>query len=104
MATNIGARNNMYATLLTGCFEAAIEYVVLKQQLQVESSVAHGKSTVNQRGRISDHPHYSASLTAGSADIILHLFVKMRKLHDIVKERVVMQRGEYSSSSIHQII
>ncbi|KAF9282708.1 hypothetical protein BGZ68_005817 [Mortierella alpina] len=94
MATNIGARNNMYATLLTGCFEAAIEYVVLKQQLQVESSVAHGKSTVNQRGRISDHPHYSASLTAGSADIILHLFVKMRKLHDIVKERVVMQRGK----------
>ncbi|KAF9987587.1 hypothetical protein BGZ75_000366 [Mortierella antarctica] len=94
MATNIGARNNMYATLLTGCYEAAIEYVVLKQQLQVESSVAYGKSPVNQRGRMTDHHHYPASLSAGSADIILHLFGKMRKLHDIVKERVVMQRGK----------
>ncbi|KAF9968188.1 hypothetical protein BGZ70_006011 [Mortierella alpina] len=94
MATNIGARNNMYATLLTGCYEAAIEYVVLKQQLQVESSVAYGKSTVNQRSRIVDHHHHSPSLSSGSADIILHLFGKMRKLHDIVKERVVMQRGK----------
>ncbi|KAF9574437.1 hypothetical protein EC968_006597 [Mortierella alpina] len=94
MATNIGARNNMYATLLTGCYEAAIEYVILKQQLQSESSVAFGKSTVNQRGRGADHHLYPASLSAGSADIILHLFGKMRKLHDIVKERVVMQRGK----------
>ncbi|KAF9961690.1 hypothetical protein BGZ72_002522 [Mortierella alpina] len=94
MATNIGARNNMYATLLTGCYEAAIEYVVLRQQLQVESSVAYGKSTINQRSRASEHHHQPASLSTGSADIILHLFGKMRKLHDIVKERVVMQRGK----------
>ncbi|KAG0200521.1 hypothetical protein BGX28_006426 [Mortierella sp. GBA30] len=94
MATNIGARNNMYATLLTGCYESAIEYVVLKQQLQVESPAVHGKSTLNHRSRMSDYEQHTASLSPGSADLIMHLFGKMCKLHDIVKERLVMQRGK----------
>ncbi|KAF8935766.1 hypothetical protein BGZ58_004819, partial [Dissophora ornata] len=94
MATNIGARNNMYATLLTGCYESAIEYMVLKQQSYVESSVAHGKSVASERRGTSDRDLYSAKMTPGSSELILHLFGKMRKLHDIVKEKVVMPRAK----------
>ncbi|KAG0261101.1 hypothetical protein BG011_001353 [Mortierella polycephala] len=90
MATNIGARNNMYATLLGGCYEAAIEYVVLKQQSVTESSIGHGKSKAHPQS----HHQHSIVLANGSAELILHLFGKMRKLHDIVKEKVVMKRGK----------
>ncbi|KAF9186914.1 hypothetical protein BGZ51_001704 [Haplosporangium sp. Z 767] len=90
MATNIGARNNMYATLLSGCYEAAIEYVVLKQQPVTESSVALGKSKAHPQS----HHQHSVALANGSAELILHLFGKMRKLHDIVKEKVVIKRGK----------
>ncbi|KAG0316095.1 hypothetical protein BGZ99_007051, partial [Dissophora globulifera] len=101
MANNIGARNNMYATLLTGCYESAIEYVVLRQLSQGESSAAsaasaasHGKNVASQRRKTSDHVSSSTKLAEGSSELILQLFGKMRKLHDIVKEKVVTPRAK----------
>ncbi|KAG0002734.1 hypothetical protein BGZ65_002376 [Modicella reniformis] len=94
MGTNIGARNNMYATLLTGCLESAIEYVVLKQQLHTETSVAQGKSVASERQGMSGCTSNVARMSHGSSDLILQLFGKMRKLHDIVKDKIVMPRGK----------
>ncbi|KAF9108452.1 hypothetical protein BGX27_008339 [Mortierella sp. AM989] len=88
MTSNIGARNNMYATLLTGCYESAIEYIILRQQSHAEFSSAHGKSVA------SDYSQHSVRMSEGSSELILHLFGKMRKLHDIVKEKVIMPRGK----------
>ncbi|KAI1319557.1 hypothetical protein EDD11_003827 [Mortierella claussenii] len=93
MATNIGARNNMYATLLNGCYESALEYLILKQPLQTESSVLQGKRAASDRGSPSDHTQREVRMCEGSSEAILQLFGKMRKLHDIVKEKVVMPRG-----------
>ncbi|KAG0365943.1 hypothetical protein BC939DRAFT_506608 [Gamsiella multidivaricata] len=92
MATNIGARNNMYATLLTGCYESAVEYVVLNQQSYSESST--GKSVASDRYRLSDYSLQTAKMSIGSSEVILELFSKMHKLHDIVKEKVVMPRNK----------
>lgn len=93
MATSIGARNNMYATILTGCLESAIEYVILKQKLHAEIATAQGKSVASERQETSDHSTQSARMSQGSSDLILHLFGKMRKLHDIVKEKITLPRG-----------
>ncbi|KAF9422171.1 hypothetical protein BGZ94_008642 [Podila epigama] len=90
MGSNIGMRNNMYASLLIGCFESAIEYVVLTQQTQTAQS-ANGKGTATSHRRC--HSEDGVRLSAGSAELILHLFGKMRKLHDIVREKVVLPRG-----------
>ncbi|KAF9096291.1 hypothetical protein BGX29_008636 [Mortierella sp. GBA35] len=94
MANNIGIRNNMYATLLNGCYEAAIEFVVLRQSSQGEAFASNGKRVAHSRQSSSDLKLQSMTLNDGCADLILHLFGKMRKLHDIVKEKVVMQRGK----------
>ncbi|KAG0242738.1 FANCI solenoid 4-domain-containing protein [Mortierella sp. GBAus27b] len=93
MGTNIGARNNMYATILTGCLESAIEYVVLKQQSHGEVSVVQGKSTA-ERQEASDSSSGTTRMSQGFSELILQLFGKMHKLHDIVKERVAMPRGK----------
>ncbi|KAF8949078.1 hypothetical protein BGZ47_011306 [Haplosporangium gracile] len=94
MTSNIGARNNMYATLLNGCYEAAIEFVVLRQTPQGETSASSGKRIAHNRQNSSDRQFQAMTLNAGCSDLILHLFGKMRKLHDIVKDKVVMQRGK----------
>lgn len=94
MTSNIGARNNMYATLLNGCYEAAIEFVVLRQSSQGEASASNGKRIAHSRQSSSDRQFQSMTLNAGCSDLILQLFGKMRKLHDIVKDKVVMQRGK----------
>lgn len=94
MASNIGARNNMYATLLNGCYEVAIEFVVLRQSSQGENSAANGKRIAHSRQSSSDRQFQSMTLNAGCSELILHLFGKMRKLHDIVRDKVVMQRGK----------
>ncbi|KAF9581425.1 hypothetical protein BGW38_001552, partial [Lunasporangiospora selenospora] len=90
MTTSIGMRNNMYASLLIGCYESSIEYIVLKHQFQNGPS-PHGKGPSYQhRGQGEGQ----ASLPEESADLILHLFGKMRKLHDIVREKAVLARGK----------
>lgn len=94
MASNIGARNNMYATLLNGCYEAAIEFMVLRQSSQGEASASNSKRIAHSRQSSSDRQFQSLTLNAGCSDLILQLFGKMRKLHDIVKDKVVMQRGK----------
>ncbi|KAF9917506.1 hypothetical protein BX616_000765 [Lobosporangium transversale] len=94
MGSNIGARNNMYATLLTGCYESAIEYTVLKQSLSAEASSTHGKSVVRDRDGRLDPQQRSLKLPKGSAEVILVLFGKIHKLFDIVKEKVIMSRGK----------
>ncbi|KAF9130739.1 hypothetical protein BGW39_002740 [Mortierella sp. 14UC] len=94
MASNIGARNNMYATLLNGCYEAAIEFVVLRQSTQGEVFPLNGKRAAHSRESSSDRSSQPMTLNPGCSDLILQMFGKMRKLHDIVKEKVVMQRGK----------
>ncbi|KAG0380276.1 hypothetical protein BGX24_009287 [Mortierella sp. AD032] len=94
MVSNIGARNNMYATLLNGCYEAAIEFVVLRQASQGEVLPSNGKRAAHSRQSSSDRQVQAMTLNPGCSDVILHMFGKMRKLHDIVKEKVVMQRGK----------
>ncbi|KAF9913165.1 hypothetical protein EC991_003625 [Linnemannia zychae] len=94
MASNIGSRNNMYATLLNGCYEAAIEFVVLRQLPQGEMFPSNGKRAAHSRDNSSDRSFQTMALNPGCSDLILHMFGKMRKLHDIVKEKVVMQRGK----------
>ena len=86
MATSIGARNNMYASLLIGCYESTIEYAVLKGQGQ--EFAPHGKTPASQRRHPAD-----TTLSNESLELILNLFGKMRKLHDIVREKVAMPRG-----------
>ncbi|KAF9354159.1 hypothetical protein BGX26_008025 [Mortierella sp. AD094] len=93
MSSNIGARNNMYATLLTGCYESAIEYIILRQQPS-ESSSAHGKGIVSDLRGMTDHNQHFTGMSEGSSELILHLFGKMCKLHEIVKEKVVTPRGK----------
>ncbi|KAF8977816.1 hypothetical protein BGZ46_007093, partial [Entomortierella lignicola] len=93
MSSNIGARNNMYATLLNGCYESAIEYVVLRHQSH-EPSSAHGKGVASELRGVLDHNQHSTRMSEGSSELILHLFGKMRKLHEIVKEKAIMQRGK----------
>ena len=97
MATSIGARNNMYASLLIGCYESAIEYTVLRQQ-SLETA-PHGKAPASQRRHYTD-----VTLSRESSELVLELFGKMRKLHDIVREKVTMPRGEYSATTSLQII
>ncbi|KAK3828684.1 MAG: FANCI solenoid 2-domain-containing protein [Benniella sp.] len=94
MTTSIGARNNMYATILTGCFESAIEYVILKQKLHVDITIAQGKGIASERQETPDHSPQTGRMSQGSSDMILHLFGKMRKLHDIVKEKITLPRGK----------
>ncbi|KAF9433039.1 hypothetical protein BGZ76_009963 [Entomortierella beljakovae] len=94
MATNIGARNNMYATLLNGCYESAIEYIILKHQQHAEQPSIHGKGVASESRILIDHNPSSVTLAEGSSELILQLFGKMRKLHDIVKEKVVLPRGK----------
>ncbi|KAG0346576.1 hypothetical protein BG004_001377, partial [Podila humilis] len=90
MASNIGVRNNMYASLLIGCYESSIEYMVLRQQA-IDSS-SNGKGAVNaHRHQYSDH---GVMLSTETVDIVLHLFTKMRKLHDIVREKAVLPKGK----------
>ncbi|KAF9387950.1 hypothetical protein BGX21_000433 [Mortierella sp. AD011] len=93
MSSNIGARNNMYATLLTGCYESAIEYIVLRHQ-STELSSAHGKGVSSDMRGLADHNQHSTNMSEGSSELILHLFGKMCKLHEIVKEKVVTPRGK----------
>ncbi|KAF9927728.1 hypothetical protein FBU30_002931 [Linnemannia zychae] len=95
MASNIGSRNNMYATLLNGCYEAAIEFVVLRHSSQGDTLASNGKHVAYGQHNPSDHHFHTKTLLGpGCADLILHLFGKMRKLHEIVREKVVMQRGK----------
>jgi hypothetical protein len=85
----------MYATILTGCFESAIEYVILKQKLHVDITIAQGKSVASERQETLDHSPQTGIMSQGSSDMILHLFGKMRKLHDIVKEKITLPRGTH---------
>ncbi|KAG0023662.1 hypothetical protein BGZ81_008041 [Podila clonocystis] len=91
MASNIGVRNNMYASLLIGCFESSIEYLVLRQQTQLDQS-SNGKATMSSHRR--QHSEQGSQLSTESVDLVLHLFTKMRKLHDIVREKAVLPRGK----------
>ncbi|KAG0083941.1 hypothetical protein BGZ92_010329, partial [Podila epicladia] len=91
MASNIGVRNNMYASLLIGCFESSIEYLVLRQQTQLDQS-SNGKATMSSHCR--QHSEQGGQLLTESVDLVLHLFTKMRKLHDIVREKAVLPRGK----------
>ncbi|KAG0022531.1 hypothetical protein BGZ80_000035 [Entomortierella chlamydospora] len=93
MSSNIGARNNMYATLLTGCYESAIEYIVLRHQ-PTELPSAHGKGVPSDMRGLADNNQHSTNMSEGSPELILHLFGKMCKLHEIVKEKVVTPRGK----------
>lgn len=90
MASNIGVRNNMYASLLIGCFESSIEYLVLRQQTQPDQS-SNGKATMSSHLR--QHSEQGGQLSTESVDLVLHLFTKMRKLHDIVREKAILPRG-----------
>lgn len=88
MASNIGVRNNMYASLLIGCLESSIEYLVLRLQTPVHSN---GKATMSSHRR--QNSEQGGQLSAESVELTLHLFTKMRRLHDIVREKAVLPRG-----------
>ncbi|KAG0017878.1 hypothetical protein BGZ82_000628 [Podila clonocystis] len=91
MTSNIGVRNNMYASLLIGCFESSIEYLVLRQHAQLDQS-SNGKATMSSHRR--QHSEQGSQPSTDSVDLVLHLFTKMRKLHDIVREKAVLPRGK----------
>ncbi|KAG0230580.1 hypothetical protein BGW42_000884 [Actinomortierella wolfii] len=99
MNTNLGIRNNMFASLVIGCLESAIEYVVLRRNSSKNISANQG----NGKGLASAHAeatgsgnHYDPAIgyrfDTGAADQIIQLFTKMRKLHDIVRERSPLTR------------
>ncbi|KAF9376152.1 hypothetical protein CPC16_000331 [Podila verticillata] len=89
MASNIGVRNNMYASLLIGCFESSIEYLILRLQTPVDSN---GKAAMSSHHR--QHSEQGGQLSTESVELTLHLFTKMRRLHDIVREKAVLPRGK----------
>ncbi|KAG0326016.1 hypothetical protein BG000_001552 [Podila horticola] len=57
MASNIGVRNNMYASLLIGCFESSIEYLVLRLQTQPDQS-SNGKATMQASTEVLKNSDY----------------------------------------------
>ncbi|KAF9167109.1 hypothetical protein DFQ26_005850 [Actinomortierella ambigua] len=105
MGTNLGIRNNMFASLVIGCLESAIEYVVLGRHGFGNGGTAPAASGSNGNGKglafsreAESEGHHGGSATdrlhAGAAEQIIQLFTKMRKLHDIVRERSVLARGK----------
>ncbi|KAF9971150.1 hypothetical protein BGZ73_005945 [Actinomortierella ambigua] len=104
MGTNLGIRNNMFASLVIGCLESAIEYVVLgRHGFATGGTTAASGSHMNGKGlahaRTPENEGYHGGsgadhLHAGAAEQIIQLFTKMRKLHDIVRERSVLTRGK----------
>ncbi|RUS21607.1 hypothetical protein BC937DRAFT_92129 [Endogone sp. FLAS-F59071] len=67
MGTNVGSRNNLYACLLLGCYEAMMEYTFRTGNGSVESS-----------------------------ETILKIFKKLKQLFDVLKEKSLNDKAEHS--------